>query len=54
MKKRYVFILILIFSISLLIGYNRYFYDFQSLENATLFSEPVESSDGNIKLVRII
>lgn len=49
MKKRYVIILLLIFGISLLIGYNRYFYNFQSLENATLFSEPVESSDGKYK-----
>ncbi|WP_160037099.1 DUF5412 family protein [Paenibacillus sp. An7] len=49
MKKRYVIILLLIFGISLLIGYNRYFYNFKTLDNATLFSDSIESSDGKYK-----
>ncbi|MFE4709453.1 DUF5412 family protein [Paenibacillus sp. NPDC056722] len=46
MKKRYLVILLLIFGILLLIGYNRYFYSFKSLDNATLFLGPIESPDG--------
>lgn len=50
MKKRYVFLLLLAFSILLLIGYNRFFYNFQTLNNnATLFSGPLESPDGEYK-----
>ncbi|MFF2911272.1 DUF5412 family protein [Paenibacillus sp. NPDC057934] len=49
MKKRYVVILLLFFGILLLIGYNRYFYNFKSLENATLFLGPIESPDGKYK-----
>ncbi|WP_336773261.1 DUF5412 family protein [Paenibacillus sp. MMO-58] len=46
MKKRYMIILVLIFGILMLIGYNRYFYKFKSLDNATLFLGPIESPDG--------
>lgn len=49
MKKRYFIILLLIFGLLLLIGYNRYFYNFKSIDNATLFLGPIESPDGKYK-----
>jgi hypothetical protein len=49
MKKRYIILLFLVFSILLLIGYNRYFYQYKDLNQATLFVNPIESPDGKYK-----
>ena len=49
MKKRYIIISLFIFSIILFIGYNRYFYNFKSLDHATLFTDPIESPDGKFE-----
>lgn len=49
MKKRYIIISLLIFGILLLIGYNRYFYNFKSLDNTTLLLGPIESPDGKFE-----
>lgn len=49
MKKRYIIISLLIFGILLFIGYNRYFYNFKSLDNATLFLGPIESPDARFE-----
>lgn len=47
MKKRYAFMLFIAISILLLIGYNRYFYSFQALNNnAVIFSGPTKSPNG--------
>jgi hypothetical protein len=46
MKKRYVVGMLLLASLLLLIGYNRYFYTFRSLDHATLFLGPINSPDG--------
>jgi hypothetical protein len=49
MKKRYVIILLLVIGILVLISYNRYSFNFKSLDNATLFLGPIESPDGKYK-----
>ncbi|NIK21599.1 DUF5412 family protein [Paenibacillus lupini] len=49
MKKRYIILTLLIISLILLIGYNRYSYNFKSLENAELFVGPLESPGGKYK-----
>lgn len=49
MKKRYIILLLFVFGTLLLIGYNRYFYNFKSLNNAALLTNPIESPNGKYK-----
>ncbi|OBZ16467.1 hypothetical protein [Bacillus sp. FJAT-26390] len=46
MKKRYILLLLLLISLLLLIGYNRYFYQFKDPNHATIFVNPIKSPDG--------
>lgn len=49
MRKRHVIWMLPMIGILLFAGYNRYFYQFKSLDHATLLMGPVASPDGSYR-----
>lgn len=45
-RKKYIVLLLLLIGLGMLVGYNRFFFDFKDVENATLFEGPISSQDG--------